>query len=114
MSWSQTEDLYDQMTVLIGSAVRLLRGEAGLFIVSNEAFDPQSSSEYTLYQLNPSSLSDLLPHLQQGIQPDLQQPLVTAPLSASAAASLELIGVHNGNSAHLTLERCSLFIHDPA
>ena len=48
MPWSPTqllEDLQNQMTILVGSAVRLLGGEFGVFVVSNEAFDPQSSEE---------------------------------------------------------------------
>jgi len=117
MSWSQTrqtEDLYDQMTVLIGSAIRLLGGEAGIFVVSNEAFDPQSSSEYTLYHLSPSLLPNLLPHLRQGIQPNSEHLLVTSALSSSIVTSLALSNEYNGAFQHTSLERCSLFISDPA
>jgi hypothetical protein len=83
MSWSQTSqagDLYDQMTILSGSAIRLLGGEAGSFVVSNEAFDPQSSSEYTLYRLDTSLLPSLLAGFQEGTQPNAGQPLVVEPL----------------------------------
>ena len=68
MSWSQTiqtENLHDQMTILIGSAIRLLCGEAGVFVVSNEAFDPQSSHEYTLYRLNPAVLPLFLKSIEE-------------------------------------------------
>src|SRR5713226_6884988 len=68
MSWSQTlqtGELHDQITILIGSAICLLCGEAGVFVVSNEAFDPQSSSEYTLYRLSAGELPLLLTHIQQ-------------------------------------------------
>src|SRR6266516_5149625 len=117
MSWAQTwqtEDLYDQMTVLIGSTIRLLGGEAGIFVVSNEAFDPQSSSEYTLYHLSPSLLPNLLPHLRQGIQPNSEHLLVTSALSSSIVTSLALSNEYNGAFQHTSLERCSLFISDPA
>src|ERR1700680_343685 len=76
MSWSQTlqtEDLHDQLTILIGSAIRLLCGEAGVFVVSNEAFDPQSSEEYTLYRLEESALPALLAHAQESPQPASRQ-----------------------------------------
>ena len=56
----QAEDVYDSMTVLVGSAVRLFGGESGVFVVSNEAFDPQSSTEYTRYRLSDVALSSLL------------------------------------------------------
>jgi PAS domain S-box-containing protein len=117
MSWSQTrqtEDLYDQMTVLIGSAIRLLGGEGGIFVVSNEAFDPQSSSEYTLYHLSPSLLPNLLPHLRQGIQPNSEHVLVTSALSSTIIASLALSNGYNGAFQHTSFERCSLCISDPA
>src|SRR6266702_2067801 len=117
MSWAQTwqtEDLYDQMTVLIGSTIRLLGGEAGVFVVSKEAFDPQSSLEYTLYQLSPALLPNLLPHLQRGIQPNSEHLLVTATLPSTIIASLALSNEYNGTFQHTSLERCSLFISDPA
>ncbi|MGZ6368654.1 MAG: hypothetical protein ACXWPS_22200, partial [Ktedonobacteraceae bacterium] len=59
MSWPQTqqsEDLYDQITILIGSAIRLLSGDAGVFVVANNAFDPQSNTAYTLYRLSEPAL----------------------------------------------------------
>ena len=69
MSWSQTrqsEDLYDQITILVGSAIRLLCGEAGVFVVSNEAFDPQSNTEYTLYQITEQASMLLLSLVREG------------------------------------------------
>src|SRR5436305_12674664 len=98
MSWSQTlqtGDLHDQLTILIGSAIRLLCGEAGVFVVSNEAFDPQSSAEYTPYQLSTSTLPELLAQLQQGIQPNSEHLLITAALPATVIASLELPNEHS-------------------
>src|SRR5437660_10795710 len=103
MPWSQTqqsEDLYDQITILVGSAIRLLGGEAGVFVVSDEAFDPQSSLEYTLYHLSPSLLPNLLPHLGQGIQPNSEHLLVTSALSSTIMASLALSKEYNGAFQH--------------
>src|SRR5215467_5898897 len=83
MSWSQTrqsEDLYDQITILVGSAIRLLCGEAGVFVVSNEAFDPQSNTEYTLYRLSEPAAKLLLSYIHQGKQPGSICPLVTDTL----------------------------------
>jgi hypothetical protein len=73
MSWPQTqqsEDLYDQITILVGSAIRLLSGDAGVFVVSNNAFDPQSNTEYTLYSLNESVLIPLLCYIRESKKPD--------------------------------------------
>src|SRR5712691_9168407 len=83
MSWSQTlqtGELHDQITILIGSAICLLCGEAGVFVVSNEAFDPQSSSEYTLYRLSTSQLPLLLASVQEGVQPNSRHLLVIETL----------------------------------
>lgn len=130
MSWSQvqmrqSEDLYDQITILIGSAIRLLGGEAGVFVVSNEAFDPQSSAEYTLYQLDESAVPLLLSYAQEGRQPNSVCPFVIAPLTAPLAAQLELSNVENveeDDAASIVetekklkaFERCSLFLSDQA
>jgi len=125
MSWSQTqqtEDLYDQMSILIGSAIRLLCGEAGVFVISNEAFDPQSSPEYTMYQLNESAL----PILLSNVSPTSEQPLVVTPLSPVLAAQVGLnddstVGADVSCPAPMyrpeeerDVERCSLFVHDQA
>src|SRR5437588_1397904 len=82
MSWSQTiqtENLHDQMTILIGSAIRLLCGEAGVFVVSNAAFDPQSSAEYTPYRLSEAAVSLLLASVEEGIQANAARPFIVAP-----------------------------------
>jgi PAS domain S-box-containing protein len=89
MSWSQTqqtEDLYDQMSILIGSAIRLLCGEAGVFVIANDAFDPQSSPEYTMYQLNAAAL----PILLSNVRPTSEHPLVVSQLSPVLATQLGL------------------------
>ena len=91
MSWSQTprsEDLHDQMTVLVGSAVRLLGGEAGVFIVSNEAFDPQSHTEYMAYGLQEEALPLLFVHIQESMQPNTRHPLVVEALEPALAVQL--------------------------
>ena len=119
MSWSQTlqtEDLHDQLTILIGSAIRLLCGEAGVFVVSNEAFDPQSSSEYTLYRLSAALLAPLLAHVQSSEQPNTKYLLVKAALPTSLVAQLGLYEDESdgGPGLGLGMERCSLFVHDHA
>ena len=115
MSWSQTlqtENLRDQMTILIGSAIRLLCGEAGVFVVSHEAFDPQSSAEYTLYRLDDSLLPSLLAHARGGSQPTADQLLVNAALPT---AIVERLGLSDEESNDMReMERCSLFVHDQA
>src|SRR5207302_7570791 len=91
MSWPQTqqsEDLYDQITILIGSAIRLLSGDAGVFIVSNNAFDPQSNTEYTLYRLDESALKPLLSFIGESRRPDSQCPLRVSPLPATLVKRL--------------------------
>jgi PAS domain S-box-containing protein len=110
MSWSRTqqsEDLRDQMTILVGSAVRLLRGESGVFVVSNEAFDPQSHSEYTRYQLSEAVLPLLLSSVQASVQPSSLHPLVTERIGPDLAARL---GV--GEAIGQDVERCSLLLFD--
>jgi PAS domain S-box-containing protein len=105
----QSEDIQDQTTILVGSAVRLLCGEMGVFVVSNEAFDPQSSSEYTLYQLSESALPLLLAHAQEGIQPNSRMPLVIEKIAPDLAIAL---GVEE--SAAQAMECCSLALYDNA
>ncbi len=127
MSWSQTqqsEDLYDQITILVGSAIRLLSGDAGVFVVSKEAFDPQSNTEYTLYGLSKSASMLLLSYVCEGEQPDSQCPLVkdvVPPLLVNQlgicddeAGDAELIGDVNVAKEQPVLERCSLFVNDQA
>ena len=120
----QSEDLHDQTTILIGSAIRLLCGEAGVFVVSNEAFDPQSSPEYTLYQLDADALPLLLASVQDGIQPTSACPLVVSPVSPMLVAQgggkltpLRLFHDDNGGPSEARLppiERCSLRLQDHA
>jgi PAS domain S-box-containing protein len=112
MSWSQPqqgEDAHDQMTVLVGSAIQLLRGESGVFVVSNEAFDPQSSTEYTFYHLNKSVLPLLLSYVQEGMQPNSLHPLVketlTLELAQQFGLALEVVQEQG-------VECCSLALYD--
>lgn len=118
MSWSQIRsagDLSDQMTLLIGSAVRLLCGEAGVFVVSNEAFDPQSSEEYTVYRLNEAMLPTFFASIVGGVQPNSARLLVAETLSPFVAAQLlPYDGEVNGRGERREIERCSLFVHDAA
>lgn len=113
MSWSQTlqtENLRDQMIILIGSAIRLLCGEAGVFVVSHEAFDPQSSTEYTLYRLNASLLPSLMAHARRGSQPNAERLLVKALLPVALVEQLDLSDEEGDGMREV--ERCSLFVHD--
>ena len=114
MSWFQGQqggDALDQLTILVGSAIRLLHGDSGVFVVSNEAFDPQSSSEYTLYRLDELVLPVLLSCSQEGVQPNSLQPLVAETISPELAVQL---GVDSGEVERQEIERCSLMINDAA
>jgi len=93
MFWSQpqqSEDTHDLMTSLIGSAVQVLRGDAGIFVVSNEAFDPQSSSEYILYRIDEAVLLPLLAHVQDGMQPNSAHPLLFEALPPDLISQLNI------------------------
>ncbi len=124
MSWSQTqqsEDLYDQITILVGSAIRLLSGDAGVFVVSNEAFDPQSNTEYTLYRLTESALMPLLSYIRESKRPNSHCPLVIDTLSPTLVKQLaicdedeELLRDVKGTKEQPVLERCSLLVNDHA
>jgi PAS domain S-box-containing protein len=110
MFWSQvqqSEDLYNQIAIMIGSAVRLLGGERGVFVISNEAFDPQSSFEYVLYRLAESDMSLLLSHVQEGIQPGVRNPLITEMVAPELAMRC---GVEAQAAQHM--ECCSLALYD--
>src|SRR5579863_2669430 len=85
----QSGDWYDHMTILVGSAIRLLCGEAGLFVVSNEAFDPQSSAEYTLYRLEATQLPTLLDYLRQVTQPNSSRIMVSETLPSALVKQLK-------------------------
>jgi PAS domain S-box-containing protein len=124
MSWSQTQqtgDLYDQITIIVGSAIQLLGGNAGVFVVSNEAFDPQSNTEYTLYRLSEQASMLLLAYIQLGKQPSSKCPLATDTLPSTLVKQLgvydEDAGIYgDGNEVAEppALERCSLFLSDQA
>ncbi len=112
MSWSQPqppEDPYDQMTILVGSAIQLLRGESGVFVVSNEAFDPQSSAEYTLYRINRTALPLLLTYVQEGMQPNSLHPLVVETLPPQIASQL---GIAEEVIEQQGIDCCSCALYD--
>lgn len=112
MSWSQMQystDMHDQLTIFIGSAIRLLNGEMGVFIVSNEAFDPQSSREYTLYQLSKEALPLLLADAQEGAQPNSLHPLVVEPIEPERAVRL---GIDADLAEQQGIVRCALLLYD--
>ncbi len=141
MSWSQkqqTGDWYDQMTVLIGSAIRLLCGEAGVFVVANEAFDPQSSPEYVPYRVPEPALPLLLAAVSEGTRPSSAHPLAVSPLPPAGLLTVlpglydsdmeqaqgdeateaeggaqEAGDVVHGEIVRQQFELCSLFVHDP-
>lgn len=121
MSLSQTqqaEDLHDQLTILIGSAIRLLGGEAGVFVVSNEAYDPQSSAEYSRYRLSESACQILLATVQGSIQPTSARPFVIDTVSSTVVEQLIVCNNDDEDTVFLAsdqvVERCSLFLHDQA
>ncbi|MBE3558899.1 MAG: PAS domain S-box protein [Ktedonobacteraceae bacterium] len=112
MSWFQTRqsvDIHDQMAILIGSAVRLLCGEAGVFVVANEVFDPQSTSEYSLYRLSEEVLPTLLADVQEGVQPNSLHPFVIEPVAPSLAIEL---GMDEDVVKQQGIVRCSLLLYD--
>ena len=100
------------MTILVGSAIRLLCGEAGVFVVSNEAFDPQSSAEYILYQLDALVLPALLASVQASIQPNSARPHVVSPLPAALVSQIGIEDKETGEEEARDFERCSLFLQD--
>ena len=119
MSWSQAqqpEDLHDQIIILVGSAIRLLCGEAGVFVVSPSAFDPLSSTPYVVYRLSEPGYMLLLKYAQAGRQPDGAHSLVIETLPAAPQLSIaEDLGLSEElNEGQETLECCSLLIHDHA
>src|SRR5689334_21542912 len=79
MSRSQTyqsEDMHDQLTILVGSAIQLLGSDAGVLIIATEAFDPQSNNDYVVYRLGQEGFAKLLQRVQEGLQPTSRHPLV--------------------------------------
>ncbi|GAC1370786.1 MAG: hypothetical protein NVSMB44_38050 [Ktedonobacteraceae bacterium] len=97
------------MIVLVGSAIQLLCGESGVFVVSNEAFDPQSSAEYTLYHMSKAALPLLMSYAQEGMQPNTLHPLVVEPLAPETA---RLLGVAEEVIERHGVEYCSLALYD--
>jgi PAS domain S-box-containing protein len=120
MSWSQIQqngDVFDQMTILVGGAIRLLGGEAGVFVVANETFDPQSDTAYALYRLDATVLPTLLGSVQLREQPNASHLLVCEELPPELLALLagldEMEQGHEWqNEAGQSLERCSVFVYD--
>src|SRR6266849_1285266 len=110
----QPEDLYDQIVILVGSAIRLLNGEAGVFVVSNEAFDPLSSAEYTAYRLSDAGCARLLAFAQGRAQPRMTHPLIVDEIPQELVAQLGMLDVHVEEPSLVTLQRCSLLVYDHA
>src|SRR5271165_130416 len=95
MSWSHiqySEGLHDQITILVGSAIRLLGAQAGVFVLANAAFDPQSSSEYTLYQLSQAEAAFLLGYIREytQTQPGPARPLVVEQVAPELSAQFSV------------------------
>jgi PAS domain S-box-containing protein len=105
----QAASVHDQLTILVGSAIRLLGGESGVFVVSNDAFDPQSSSEYTRYRLDEMALPLMLSLMQKGTQPNLRNPLIVEKIGPELAL---VLGVDEEIVAQQDIEICSLLLFD--
>lgn len=115
MSWSQvrqSEDGRDRMTILVGSAVRLLCGEAGVFVISSEAFDPLSGEQYISYRLSEDGCAHLLAYVRGRPQPELAHPLVVGTLPPVLAPELGLLDIPPEEEC--PLEYCSLLVYDQA
>ena len=110
----QPEDLHDQIVILVGSAIRLLNGEAGVFVVSNEAFDPLSSAEYTAYRLSDAGSNFLLALARERVQPDRAHLLVVDDISHDMATQLGLFDMHVEEQPAGTLQRCAILVYDHA
>jgi PAS domain S-box-containing protein len=117
MSWSQArqaEDGRDQLTILIGSAIRLFCGEAGVFVVSNKAYDPLSGDEYIPYRLSEDGCAHLLAYVRGREQPDMLCPLKVGLLPAVLVSGLGLQEAPVEEQGACPLEYCSLLIYDQA
>lgn len=105
-----------QLTIVIGSAIRLLCGKAGVFVVANEAYDPQSSEEYTLYRLSESACAFLLASLKDGIQPTSANPFVVSALTPVQVEQFVICNDEDEDARFSAsdkgMERCSLFVYD--
>ncbi|GHO44104.1 sensor histidine kinase [Ktedonospora formicarum] len=114
MSRSQTyqsEDMHDQLTILVGSAIQLLGSDAGVLVIATEAFDPQSNNDYVVYRLGQEGLAKLLQRGQEGLQPTSRHPLVIEIIEPEWASQI-LPQVDNAPTREL--ECCSLAIFDTA
>ena len=110
----QPEDLHDQIVILVGSAIRLLRGEAGVFVVANEAFDPLSSAEYTAYRLSDAGCRFLLALAQQGAQPRRTHPLVVDEIGPEHMRQQDILDLDVEEQSAGTLQRCAMLVYDHA
>jgi PAS domain S-box-containing protein len=110
----QPEDLHDQIVILVGSAIRLLSGEAGVFVVSNEAFDPLSSAEFTAYRLSGAGCACLLAFARERGQPDTAHPLIVDVIPQELVAQLGMLDVHVEEQSPGTLQRCAILVYDHA
>ena len=109
----QPEDLHDQIVILVGSAIRLLNGEAGVFVVSNEAFDPLSSAEYTAYRLSDAGCAFLLAWARVRAQPDTVHPLVVDEIAQEQIEQLGMLDM-DVEEQPVALQRCAMLIYDHA
>ncbi len=115
MSWSQVQqsnELHDQMMILVGSAIQLLCGEAGVFVLADAAYDPLSSVEYTPYQLSEDGCEHLLAYVRGQVRPDVSRSLVTTTLPPVLAPRMGLLDGLQEEQAHRPLENCSLLVYD--
>ena len=110
----QPEDLHDQIVILVGSAIRLLNGEAGVFVVANEAFDPLSSAEYTAYRLSDAGCRFLLALAQQRAQPDRVHPLVIDEMAREQMELPDMLDMDVEELPVGMLQRCALLVYDHA
>ena len=110
----QPEDLHDQVVILVGSAIRLLCGEAGVFVVSNEAFDPLSSAEYIVYRLSDAGRTRLLKFVREREQPHMEHPLLVDAIPDELVSQLGMLDVHVEEQPLVGLERCSMKVYDHA
>ena len=110
----QPEDLHDQIVILVGSAIRLLNGEAGVFVVANEAFDPLSSAEYTAYRLSDVGCRFLLALARERTQPDRTHPLIVDEIAQEQMGQQDLLDMDVEEQPAGTLQRCAMLIYDHA
>jgi PAS domain S-box-containing protein len=117
MAWSQalqSGDGRDQMTILIGSAIRLLCGEAGVFVVAREAFDPLSGDEFVPYRLSQDECARLLAYVRGRPQPGLACPLLVETLPPVLVPDLGPLDVPQEEHEPCPLDSCALLVYDQA